>query len=298
MEAQYSQKIKEAKLNETKQSIVSWQAELSDSLSLALLDIGLFGDKAAVILGELSAQFIELSASAALSGFEEFGRALGEGENAADSLKRALAAMAQQILRQLPMMFLQAGLQLIANGQWALGLGFIAAAASSALISGYVDGTINKAKKDAQKEEEKSTEQAEKNAQGGVYEQYGKAAAAFAQGGVFTNRVIAAPTYFRFAAGGGFASGLMGEAGPEAIVPLERGPDGRLGVSAFGGALRPAVYVIIQNYTNEDAQSEQSFDSSGNEIQKVIIGAVKHSITSGDLDRPMSSRYGLRARGV
>ncbi len=49
----------------------------------------------------------------------------------------------------------------------------------------------------------------------------------FASGGV-----IGTPTYFPLAAGG---IGLAGEAGPEAIMPLTRGPDGRLGVSGGGG---------------------------------------------------------------
>lgn len=49
----------------------------------------------------------------------------------------------------------------------------------------------------------------------------------FAAGGV-----IGTPTYFPLAAGG---RGLAGEAGPEAIVPLARGSDGRLGVALSGG---------------------------------------------------------------
>jgi lambda family phage tail tape measure protein len=49
----------------------------------------------------------------------------------------------------------------------------------------------------------------------------------FASGGV-----IGTPTYFPLANGG---VGLAGEAGPEAIMPLARGPDGRLGVSGGGG---------------------------------------------------------------
>jgi lambda family phage tail tape measure protein len=49
----------------------------------------------------------------------------------------------------------------------------------------------------------------------------------FASGGV-----IGTPTYFPLANGG---MGLAGEAGPEAIMPLTRGPDGRLGVAAGGG---------------------------------------------------------------
>jgi lambda family phage tail tape measure protein len=51
----------------------------------------------------------------------------------------------------------------------------------------------------------------------------------FAKGGV-----VAAPTYFPLARG----VGLMGEAGPEAVMPLARGPDGRLGVSALRAVAR------------------------------------------------------------
>jgi phage-related minor tail protein len=64
----------------------------------------------------------------------------------------------------------------------------------------------------------------------------GGAIQAFAAGGV-----IAAPTYFPLAAGG---LGLAGEAGPEAIVPLTRGADGRLGVR-MAGAAAPTVNVQI-----------------------------------------------------
>jgi phage-related minor tail protein len=49
----------------------------------------------------------------------------------------------------------------------------------------------------------------------------------FAAGGV-----IGTPTYFPMRGGG---LGLAGEAGPEAIMPLARGPDGRLGVATNGG---------------------------------------------------------------
>jgi phage-related minor tail protein len=287
-ENEYGAEIAKAPLEEARAAIVDWQSSLADALSQGLINLGWFSDEASVILGDLAAQFTDLAASASLGGFEEFGRALAEGENAADSMNRALAAMMQQILRQLPTMFLQAGLQLIINGQWPLGLGFIAAAGAAAFVSGYVDGTVSNAKEDADKA-------AKENAKGGVYDAYGRAAREYAAGGAFTNQIVSRPTYFRY--GGGL--GVMGEAGPEAIVPLTRGSDGRLGVSSYGAASAgTAVYVIIQNYTNEDVRTEHSSDADGTQIRKIIIGAVKESITGGGMDRPLASRYGLRAQGV
>src|SRR6185437_8246423 len=53
----------------------------------------------------------------------------------------------------------------------------------------------------------------------------------FAAGGV-----IGAPAYFPMASGG---LGVAGEAGPEAIVPLTRGSDGRLGVAMSGAGQMP-----------------------------------------------------------
>ena len=58
--------------------------------------------------------------------------------------------------------------------------------------------------------------------------------AKFASGGI-----VSSPTLFKFADGGAMRTGLMGEAGPEAIMPLKRGADGSLGVQANG--LREAM---------------------------------------------------------
>lgn len=68
---------------------------------------------------------------------------------------------------------------------------------------------------------------------------------AFANGGAFTNRLFSVPTMFQFGRGGQF--GVMGEAGPEAVMPLTRGPGGRLGVDAHGAAgasRKPDKYVL------------------------------------------------------
>jgi phage-related minor tail protein len=66
----------------------------------------------------------------------------------------------------------------------------------------------------------------------------------FAAGGV-----IGTPTYFPLASGG---LGLAGEAGPEAIVPLRRGADGRLGIAAGGSSAGANVTI---NISTPDADS-------------------------------------------
>jgi phage-related minor tail protein len=79
-------------------------------------------------------------------------------------------------------------------------------------------------------------------AQGGAFSQ-GKVMP-FARGGI-----VSQPTNFPMRGG----RGLMGEAGPEAIIPLARGPDGRLGVQAGGGR---AVNVVM-NVSTPDVQGFQ-----------------------------------------
>ncbi len=76
-------------------------------------------------------------------------------------------------------------------------------------------------------------------AKGGVFDQSG--VTAFAKGGI-----VERATVFPFAKG----IGLMGEAGPEAIMPLRRGADGRLGVSMHGGQ------AANQNYANQNVRVE------------------------------------------
>jgi phage-related minor tail protein len=81
----------------------------------------------------------------------------------------------------------------------------------------------------------------------------------FASGGV-----IAAPTYFPLAS----ALGLAGERGAEAILPLSRGADGKLGVRAEGNA-RPLTVSV--NVSTPDASS---FRRSEAYLSGVIARAV------------------------
>jgi phage-related minor tail protein len=64
----------------------------------------------------------------------------------------------------------------------------------------------------------------------------------FAAGGV-----IGTPTYFPLANGG---VGLAGEAGPEAIMPLTRGSDGRLGIAGGGGGNTINVQIATPDLDN------------------------------------------------
>ncbi len=81
----------------------------------------------------------------------------------------------------------------------------------------------------------------------------------FAQGGV-----IASPVTFPL---GGSKTGLAGEAGPEAILPLARGSDGRLGVRTHGGG----NVTITMNVTTPDADS---FRRSETQLGAMLSRAV------------------------
>jgi len=66
----------------------------------------------------------------------------------------------------------------------------------------------------------------------------------------------------------------MGEAGPEAIMPLTRGPGGRLGVESYGGG--GGVSVVV----NVDASGSkvQGDDARGKELGRVVSVAVQQEI--------------------
>lgn len=81
----------------------------------------------------------------------------------------------------------------------------------------------------------------------------------FASGGV-----VSTPTYFPMGKG----LGLAGEAGSEAILPLCRSPDGKLGVAAAGGG---APVNVVFNVTAQDAAS---FRKSEGQITGMLARAV------------------------
>src|SRR3954452_24231188 len=83
----------------------------------------------------------------------------------------------------------------------------------------------------------------------------------FAAGGV-----IGTPTYFPLINGG---VGLAGEAGPEAIMPLTRGPDGRLGVAGTGGG--NTIHVQIATPDLDSFRRSESY----------ITGQIARAVARG-----------------
>ena len=263
----------------------SWTDTMQEGLTELILKYSDLDKASAGVLANIGTELMSMSFDSAITGFQTLGEALGKGSDAGESLQQALANMAETILDQLPMMFLQAGLQLIANGMWPIGLGFIAAAGSSAMISGFVKGRT-------------SDGSASANAFGGVYDTDG--ALPFAKGGTFTNAIVQSPTFFRFASGAGFGLGLMGEAGPEAVMPLSRGADGSLGVNASGiGGMQFALRVVINNYSTEEVAATETVGDDGQRQLEVTIGTlINGHISSGKADKALSARYGIKAQGV
>ncbi|MGM0583576.1 MAG: phage tail tape measure protein [Pseudomonadota bacterium] len=86
-------------------------------------------------------------------------------------------------------------------------------------------------------------------------------ARAFAGGGV-----VEGPTLFGMRGG----AGVMGEAGPEAILPLQRGADGRLGVASGGGGAGP-VQVTVNISTPDVA----GFRKSRSQVAAQLARAVR-----------------------
>jgi tape measure domain-containing protein len=106
------------------------------------------------------------------------------------------------------------------------------------------------------------------NAMGNAYAKNG--IVPFAYGGV-VNR----PTLFPFAKG----IGLMGEAGPEAILPLRRGSDGRLGVSSSGGGS-----TVVNVSVDASGTAVEGDGPGANQMGRIIGAAVQAEIVK--MQRP------------
>lgn len=125
-----------------------------------------------------------------------------------------------------------------------------------------------------------------KSANGNVFDRGLKK---FASGGV-----VDSPTMFGYGSG---KRGLMGEAGPEAILPLKRGSDGKLGVASSGGSSSVVVNVYNQTSNDSEVTQQERTNSNGDKVIDVIIkNKIKQSFSDGSLDKALNSNYGLKRR--
>ncbi|WP_321991533.1 phage tail tape measure protein [Marispirochaeta aestuarii] len=208
-----------------------------------------------------------------VSFFKDIGGAMEDGVISGREWRDVIANIGMAILKQLPMLFMQAGLTLIAQGRWPLGLALMAASAGAGVVSGYVDS------------------QTSKNAKGNVFSDGN--VVAFAKGSAFSSSIVTSPTLFPMKNG----TGLMGEAGPEAIMPLTRTADGSLGVRAEGGG-SPQVNVVIINNSGEEVETSETENADGSREIQVLIGqVVSRQISQGLYDKPMAGRYRVKAQG-
>ncbi|EIV7478427.1 phage tail tape measure protein [Enterobacter asburiae] len=109
------------------------------------------------------------------------------------------------------------------------------------------------------------------NAKGGVYSSSDLSA--------YSGQIVDNPTFFAFAKG----AGVMGEAGPEAIMPLTRAADGSLGVRAVngggaGGDMAPKVYITIDSNGNTSTQAPSGLEQFGADVGRFVDQRYKQNI--------------------
>ena len=267
----------------TTESIDSWDDYVRNWVSNIFDEFQFLDQSMKGFAQDMMVSLASVSLDGLISGLEKMGEALGKGEDGASAFKDSMVTLLQTMIDNLPTMLLNAGLQLIGTGNWQIGLALIGMSGITALTKGLVNGAYS--------------DDVEANANGGVYgaSDY----TTFAKGGAFTNAVIDSPTFFKFAKGSGFGNGLMGEAGPEAIMPLKRSSDGSLGVDATGVGGTTNVIVEINNYTSEEISTTETENSDGQKTIQVTIGKMINAhLSQGKADKVMSARYGVNARGV
>lgn len=106
---------------------------------------------------------------------------------------------------------------------------------------------------------------------------------AFASGSAFANSIVDTPTYFKY---GGANLGMMGEAGPEAIVPLGRDSQGRLGIRSAGGGGGGGSQAVVHNtyltYHLGGGVTRSDLASYGSQIVQVAQNTIADSVKRGD----------------
>tara|TARA_R110000787_G_scaffold5686_8_gene20551 strand:- start:7540 stop:9606 length:2067 start_codon:yes stop_codon:yes gene_type:complete len=121
----------------------------------------------------------------------------------------------------------------------------------------------------------------------------------FAKGGAFSGGsvipfasggVVSSPTNFPMSGG---RTGLMGESGPEAIIPLQRSQNGDLGVQSTPSK----VVVNVTNNAGVDVDVQESSDGQTRTLDLTITKTVNNALKQGRFDKSLSTNFGVNRKG-
>lgn len=232
-------------------------------------------------------------ASGMLSGLSQLGEALVTGADGWSAFGDAAINAIGSIIDMLPQLFMSAGLKLLIADPWdAKGWGLLALGGVTAIAGGAAKGALS------------GDQVGSGTSRTNTTLTYSAKGNAFDRGYLINN--LSAQSY---------ANGInvSGELGTEAVLPLSRDSQGRLGVHLTGGALTNTgggqadvavavpISINVQNNTGVEADVEtyEYVDGNGQrQIELIINKVVSSGMATGKYDSAMGSRYGVRRRGV
>lgn len=234
----------QTQLESLKQSYESYPAitkELQKELDAAKKSSHTFLSGMTAAIKDARASFDNLSVTVGTGLADGFARAIAYGEDLGSTLQK----LGQDIIYTVTKMLLLQSITKMFGGL------FGGSSNPLAVTMGGLDGVSGRAKGDA----------------------FGPAGVIpFASGGI-----VGRPTLFKFAGG----TGLMGEAGPEAIMPLERDSHGRLGVYASGGAggvFAPVINVNVEN-NGSGEMSERQANEMSRQLRDVVDARIADQLS-------------------
>jgi len=185
----------------------------------------------------------EIVSSSMVSAFDGVSEGFANWVSGAQSFEESFSSMATSVCADITQMIIKQQMLKLISGMFGGGLGYSAGEAATGNVWG--------------------------RAKGGVHSGPGIAA--------YSNSIVDTPTYFPFAHG----IGLMGEAGPEAIMPLTRTADGNLGVRSEvteNGPSAMQINIQVQNESDTEFKvAEQHTSQVGPDkfICNVVMKAMQ-----------------------
>ena len=239
-----------------------------------------------VSLSEKVRNFAEMFAvqigTLAVQNLDKLGEAFGSLGDDSGAVEDAFRDIVRAVVEAIPYLLLQAGLYYLPLNL-PLGIALLAASGIASFGIGFFRGRNSGDDDDRELRNE--------FAQGGVFN---NGLQRFQTGAAFASGIFNTPTRFRFQGG----AGVLGEAGPEAILPLQRTASGDLGVRALGSDESAMVNIQIINQSNAQIQQEETTNADGSRnVRLLITSTVNGALGNGTFDRQMVGRYGIRPTG-